>query len=208
MKHFNYDAEKFPFRNIIQDVLQEENLEKIHNKKNYELFVRGTDQSTDWHKMYYSQLEKFLPTYDEFIHEVIKPIFGEEIVYQKIPTFRTHLVNNLSVFEFHKDKAYKHNTEEVNFYLPFTDAYSANTIWAETEEDKGDFTPIDALYGQVVMWDGCNLTHGNKPNNTLNTRISCDFRVIPMSKWREEENEGTIYTKMKFTIGDYYKVTK
>jgi len=208
MTHFDYNTEKFPFRNIIQDIFQEENLEKIHNKKNYELFVRGTDQSTDWHKMYYNQLDKFLPTYVEFIQDVIKPIFGEDIVYQKIPTFRVQLVNNLGVFEFHKDKTYKHNTEEINFFLPFTDAYMSNTIWIETEEDKGDFTPMNTLYGQVVLWNGCNLTHGNKKNNTLNTRVSCDFRVVPISKWKEEKNEGTIYTKMKFTIGDYYDVTK
>jgi ectoine hydroxylase-related dioxygenase (phytanoyl-CoA dioxygenase family) len=208
MKYVNYNTEKFPFRKIVQEILKQENLEKIHEVQNYELFVRGTDQSTEWHKLYYSELDKFLPTYVEFIHEVIKPIFGEDIVYQKIPTFRTQLVNNLGVFEFHKDKTYKHNTEEINFFLPFTDAYMSNTIWVESEEDKGDYSPMNALYGQVVMWDGCNLRHGNKQNNTLNTRVSCDFRVIPLSKYTEEENEGTIYTKMKFIIGDYYEVTK
>ena len=128
MKYVNYDTEKFPFRKIVQEILNQENLEKIHEVQNYELFVRGTDQSTDWHKMYYSQLERFLPTYVEFVHEVIKPLFGEDIVYQKIPTFRTQLVNNLGVFEFHKDKTYKHNIEELNFFLPFTDAYLSNTI--------------------------------------------------------------------------------
>lgn len=208
MKYVNYSTENFPFRKIIQEMLNQENLEKIHEVQNYELFVRGTDQSTDWHKMYYSQLEKFLPTYVEFIHEVIKPVFGEDIVYQKIPTFRTQLVNNLGVFEFHKDKTYNHNIEELNLFLPFTDVYLSNTIWVESEEDKGDFSPMNTLYGQVVMWNGCNLTHGNKLNDTLNTRVSCDFRVIPLSKYKEEVNEGTIYTKMKFIIGDYYDVTK
>jgi len=208
MKFVDYNTDKFTFRKIIQEVLNQENLEKIHEVKNYELFVKGTDQSTEWHKMYYSQLDKFLPTYTEFVYDVIKPLFGEDIVYQKIPTFRTQLVNNLGVFEYHKDKTYKHNIEELNFFLPFTDAYSSNTIWVESEEDKGDYSPMNTLYGQVVMWNGCNLTHGNKPNNTLNTRVSCDFRVIPISKYKEEVNEGTIYTKMKFTIGDYYEVTK
>lgn len=208
MKYINYDINNFPFRKIIQEILNQENLEKLHEVKNYDLFVRGTDQSTEWHKLFYSKLDNFLPTYVEFIHDVIKPIFGEDIVYQKIPTFRTQLVKNLGVFEFHKDKTYKHNVEEVNFFLPFTDAYMTNTIWVESEEDKGDYSPMNTLYGQVVMWNGCNLTHGNKQNDTLNTRVSCDFRVIPISKYSEEINEGTIYTKMKFIIGDYYEVTK
>jgi ectoine hydroxylase-related dioxygenase (phytanoyl-CoA dioxygenase family) len=208
MKFINYDIKKFPFRKIIEGILNEKNLEKIHEIKNYDLFIRGTDQSTEWHKIFYSQLDKFIPTYNNFIYEVIKPLFNENIVYQKIPTFRTQLVNNLGVFEFHKDRDYNHNIEEINFFLPFTDSYLSNTIWIESEEDKGDYLPMNTLYGQTVMFNGCNLTHGNKQNNTLNTRVSCDFRVIPLSKYKEEINDGTINTKMKFTIGDYYEVTK
>jgi ectoine hydroxylase-related dioxygenase (phytanoyl-CoA dioxygenase family) len=111
------------------------------------------------------------------------------------------------VFEFHKDKQYQHNQEEVNFFLPFTDAYDTNTIWVESEEDKGDYSPINANYGQVVMWNGCHLSHGNKLNTTSNTRVSCDFRVIPLSKYDEDPNASAIYSKMKFIIGDYYKAT-
>lgn len=207
MKYIQYDIEKYPFRKIIQGIFNEENLEKIHLKKDYELFVKGTDQSTEWHSLYYQNIDKILPLYESFIYEIIKPTFNENIVYQKIPTFRTQLVNNLGVFEFHKDRTYKHNKEEINFFLPFTDAYETNTIWVESEEDKGDYSPMNTLYGEVVMWNGCNLTHGNKKNTTLNTRLSCDFRVIPLSKYVEDKDSDTIYTKMKFVIGDYYKVT-
>lgn len=207
MKIISYDVQAFPFRSIIEGILETPYLEKLHLTKSYELFVKGTDQSTDWHKAYYSNLDKFLPTYEQFIRDVVRPQFGEEVVYQRIPTFRTQLVGNLGVFEYHKDKQYNHNLEEVNFFLPFTDAYDANTVWVESEEDKGDFAPINVNYGNVVMWDGCNLTHGNKPNTTSNTRVSCDFRVIPLSKFKEEDNSGTIYTSMKFKIGDYYNVT-
>jgi len=208
VKNINFDVNKYPFRKIIEDMLKESYLEKIHLKKQYDVFIKGADQSTDWHNLFYANLNKFLPLYEEFIYNVIKPIFGENIVYQKIPTFRTQLVNNFGVFEFHKDKKYKHNIEEINFFLPFTDAYDTNTIWAETEEDLGDYTPIYALYGNVVMWNGCKLTHGNKINTTSNTRVSCDFRVIPLSKYKEDTDSSTIYTKMKFIIGDYYNVTK
>ena len=62
----------------------------------------------------------------DFIQKVIKPRFGEEIVYQKIPTFRVHLPNNVSVGEFHKDK-HRHNKmrkyerlrEKKNSNIPF-----------------------------------------------------------------------------------------
>jgi ectoine hydroxylase-related dioxygenase (phytanoyl-CoA dioxygenase family) len=208
MEFINYDTEKYNFRKIIEDILETDNLEKIHLKQSYELFVKGTDQSTVWHRRYYDNLDKFLPLYNEFINEVVKPTFGEDVVYQKIPTFRTQLVNNLGVFEFHRDRDYSHNEEERNFFLPFTDAYSTNTIWVESEEDKADYSPMNTLYGQVVKWNGNSLMHGNKQNNTQNTRVSVDFRCIPLSKYNEEEGAAAIYSKMKFKIGDYYEVTK
>ena len=208
MEFINYDTEKYNFRKIIEDILETDNLEKIHLDQDYELFVKGTDQSTVWHRRYYDNLDKFLPLYNEFINEVVKPTFGEDVVYQKIPTFRTQLVNNLGVFEFHRDRDYSHNEEERNFFLPFTDAYSTNTIWVESEEDKADYSPMNTLYGQVVKWNGNSLMHGNKQNNTLNTRVSVDFRCIPLSKYSEEEGAAAIYSKMKFKIGDYYEVTK
>lgn len=206
MEFIEYNTEKYPFRSIVEDILQTNNLEKLHSIEDYKLFVKGTDQSTAWHRLYYDNIDKFLPLYNKFILEVVKPIYGEKIVYQKIPTFRTQLVNNLGVFEFHRDRDYSHNQEERNFFLPFTDAYLTNTIWVESEEDKGDYAPMNTLYGQLVKWNGNSLMHGNKQNTTLNTRVSVDFRCIPLSKYKEEEGAAAIYSKMKFKIGDYYEV--
>ena len=208
MEYISYNTKNYPFREIVSQMLGDVTLEHLHKKENYEVFQKGTDQSTRWHKLYYENLDKFLPTYEQFIYNIIQPLFGEPIVYQKIPTFRTQLVNNVGVFEFHKDKSYQHNQEEINFYLPFTDAYLTNTIWVESKEDKGDYAPMNTLYGETVMWNGCHLTHGNKLNSTLNARVSVDFRVIPISKYKEDKNASAIYSKMKFTIDDYYKVTQ
>lgn len=207
MQYIKYNTDHYPFKKIVKGLLETNSLEQIHNEQDYKLFIKGTDQSTIWHRRYYDNLDKFLPLYDKFINKVIKPIFGEEIVYQKIPTFRTQLVNNLGVFEFHRDRDYSHNEEVWNFFLPFTDAYATNTIWVESEEDKADYTPMTTLYGQVVKWNGCKLMHGNKQNNTQNTRVSVDFRCIPLSKYKEEEGAVSIYSKMKFKVGDYYKIT-
>ena len=62
-------------------------------------------------------------------------------------------------------------------------------------------------YGEIVQWDGSNLTHGNKKNLTNTTRISTDFRVIPMSTYKPSTN-GSINTKTQFSIGGYYKECK
>ena len=154
--------------------------------------------------------ESFDDVYVKFLTDVIKPRYGEEIVYQKIPTFRVHLPGNVSVGEFHKDKYYRdvkwaEKVKETNYYLPLTTAYGTNTIWAESEEDLGDYKPFDSKYGECIEWNASNLSHGNKDNITSNTRVSFDFRVIPKSRY-VESNHLTINTKIPFGIGGYYEV--
>ena len=144
------------------------------------------------------------------MEDVIKPRFGEKIVYQKIPTFRVHLPGNIAVGEFHKDKYYRNvewanKVKEINYFVPLTKAYDTNTIWVESEEDRGDFTPMECEYGGCIEWDASNLNHGNKDNSTNDTRVSFDFRVIPLSRYIDS-NHVTINTKIPFGIGGYYEV--
>ena len=91
--------------------------------------------------------------------------------------------------------------------MPLTNAFDTNTIWVESEEDKGDFAPMNCNYGEIIQWDGSNLSHGNKLNKTGKCRISVDFRVIKKSEYIES-NQSSINTSIKFAIGGYYKVTK
>ena len=93
----------------------------------------------------------------------------------------------------------------MNYYVPLTKAYGTNTVWAETEEDFGDFKDICSSYGECVEWEASKLTHGNKDNLTSITRVSFDFRVIPESRYIES-NHLTINTKIPFGIGGYYEV--
>ena len=165
-----------------------------------------------WHKLFYEKIrvdETFNNIYLKFLTDVIKPRFGENIIYQKIPTFRVHLPGNVSVGEFHKDKHYRNiewaeQVKELNYFVPLTDAYGTNTIWAETEEDKGDYQSFDSKYGECIEWNASNLTHGNKDNKTSKTRVSFDFRIIPKSRY-VDSTHLSINTKIPFGIGGYYE---
>ena len=213
MKRFDYDISKYNFRKHIASWFGDVDLSKLHSIKQYEHFERENDQSTIWHKKFYEMIrsdKSFDDVYVKFLTDVIKPRYGEEIVYQKIPTFRVHLPGNIAVGEYHKDKYYRNvewaeKVRETNYYLPLTKAYGTNTIWAETEEDKGDFKPFDSDYGECIEWNASNLTHGNKDNITNSTRVSFDFRVIPKSRYIDS-NHLTINTKIPFGIGGYYEV--
>ena len=75
------------------------------------------------------------------------------------------------------------------------------------EEGKEDFTAMNANYGEYYIWNGANLLHGNKTNLTDKTRISVDFRFMPLSKY-EENDKVSITNKTKMTIGEYYSIMK
>ena len=213
MKKLSYNIDYYPFREIVCNWLETDDLSKLHKIKQYEHFVRENDQSTMWHKTFYEKIRSgisFDKIYMKFLRDIVKPRFGEEIVYQKIPTFRVHLPENVSVGEFHKDKHYRNvewaeKVKETNYYVPLTRAYGTNTIWAETEEDRGDYISFDSNYGDCIEWDASNLKHGNKDNITSNTRVSFDFRVIPKSRYIDS-NHLTINTKIQFGICGYYEV--
>ena len=212
MNKILYNIEKHSFKDIVSNWLDTKDLHKLHDIRQYEHFDREHDQSTKWHKMFYKKVrvdKTFDETYMNFLREYIKPRFWEKIVYQKIPTLRVHLPGNVSVGEFHKDRHYRDESwaekvKELNYFVPLTKAHDTNTIWAESEEDKGDFKPINSDYGECVEWEASKLTHGNK-DNISDTRVSFDFRVIPESRYIES-NHLTINTKIPFGIGGYYEV--
>jgi ectoine hydroxylase-related dioxygenase (phytanoyl-CoA dioxygenase family) len=210
MKKVTYSIEKYPFKEKLQGVFKVEELSAINDS--IEVFKRENDQSTEYHKKYYewARTEEFAVLYEAFVVNVVKPLYNESIVYQAIPTFRVAYPNNIAVGEWHKDKWYRdqewaEDVREDNFYLPFTDAFDTNTIWVESEENKGDYAPINCSYGELVQWDGSNLTHGNKVNETGKARVSIDFRVMRYSNYKPSEH-GSINTKTKFQIGGYYKL--
>lgn len=207
----NYDTQKYPFREIVSKMLEvweggTNPLEDLHTLEHYELLVREKDQSTIWHKRYYEKYKThFLPTYLELIKE-LKERFGyDKIIYQSIPTFRVQLANgNVAVGEWHKDSKYNHNINEITFWIPFVNTNESNTIWMESKEDKGDYRPYDVKYGEILVFNGANLYHGNKPNESNQTRVSVDFRLVDPNKFIPNK-AGSINMKTKFDIGEYFE---
>jgi ectoine hydroxylase-related dioxygenase (phytanoyl-CoA dioxygenase family) len=217
MKKFIYNTNDYDFNVIISKILNCNNLSKIHGEKDFNSLIKESINNThkfqqsEYHQKYYNNFDLIKPLYEKFLKEIIKPLYlGENIVYQKIPTFRIHFPNGMSVGMFHKDKdlrdyRWHELIKEDNYYLPFTDSYGSNTIWYETEEDKKDYTPMECKYGEIVKWDGTNLSHGNKINETEHTRVSIDFRVTSESLFKNNNNKSK-NEKTSFVIGGYYQI--
>ena len=202
MTKHTYNPALYRFRAIITNVLNSQ-LELL--KTDSDVFSRDRDQSSAHLKRIYSNLDEFMVSYRLFLANEIKPRFGENIVYQRVPTFRIHYPGNVAVGEFHRDSDYGHNSCELNFFVPLTDATDTATIWCETQPNKGDYVPLNCKYGDIIMFDGNHLRHGNRPNMEGSSRVSFDFRVIPYSMY-EPEGGKSINTGKAFEIGDYYEV--
>lgn len=210
MKKYSYDTNKYPFSSEVEKLYGVRDLELIHKQwigaRKYDLLDDvATDQNTDYHKTFYDEANSdFYKVYESFLSEVIFPLFDEPVLYQKVPTFRVHQPQNIAVAAFHSDKEYSHVSDEVNIFLPLTEAKGNTTIWAESEVGRSDYKPMEAEYGEFWLWDGANLTHGNKVNDSDVCRVSIDFRLLPKSKYSNTKQTSTS-KNMEMSIGNYWK---
>jgi len=218
MAKLNYNTLKYRFRELVCEAFEVDNLENLHESK-IQLMEEGlnklnihNENSTKFHKEFYKKLNDnwvdFYTAYESFIHNEIVPLLDEKFHYQYLPTFRVQLpFDNQAVHTWHydSDQLHKHPEGEINFWMPLTSAYDTNTMWAESEPRKLDFKPIEGGYGDYWMLNLNKCLHGNKPNKTSITRVSLDFRIIPLSKYDPSFSGETESEAKKFILGSYYK---
>ena len=99
---------------------------------------------------------------------MFKRDLGEDkIIYQKSPTFRISLPNNVAVGQKHCDADYNHPEGEINFWVPLTETFDSNGFYLESEPDKGDFHPFPRTLkpGDVLRFWGNKCKHYNEINN-------------------------------------------
>lgn len=200
LNKLTYSTDDYDFRSIICDYL---NLSQLDNIFVDQKITKENNQSTEYHKRFYNSLDNdntLKSLYDDFISNVIKNLFDEEIIYQVTPTFRLQAIDNVSVFAFHKDTEYGHSDKTINFFLPITKCYDTNALWVES---GSSFEPMECDYGDLITFDAVNLLHGNKVNKTGKSRISLDFRVMKMVDYCETSKQ-TLSKNRRLILGDYY----
>lgn len=215
---YSYSIHAYPFKELIQDLYNVKQLQKIHihlkdmlpsNELNF-----TNEASTLFHKKFYSKLnsdwKEFINIYKKFILEEVSKIVTKPFLYQYLPSYRVHLPNYQAIHKWHfdSDKDHKHPEGEINFCVPITQMKGSNSIWIESSPGKKDFKPMSLEYGNYMCFDGNKCTHGNKKNETDNTRISFDFRILPFSKYNKNSSNNSVSTKKRFVIGEYYNLAE
>lgn len=211
MIYHTYDTSSFI--ESVEQLLHIDELSELHKQPHPEynkLFEVGSDSSTIFHKAFYDRYREgwiLEYHYKRLIINLISKLFEEPFLYQKFPTFRVHLPGNIAVGDFHTDAEFNHPEGEINFVIPLTNSSDTASVWVESKPGKKDFKAMKLKVGQIVEFDGNHLRHGNKVNETGRTRVSMDFRILPISKYKESEN-GSMTLNTKFKEGEYYQLYK
>jgi hypothetical protein len=199
-----YPLASFDFISAVSRALGQPDLTALSDP-DLPLRTRENDQRTAWHHAFYDDFHD----HDEFygrstlrllyralIGGPIRDLIGEPFYYQAVPTFRVHLPGNLAVGEFHRDADYGHPASERSFWLPLTPAYDTNSLWIGN-------TAVRAEPGDIIMFDAVGELHGNKVNTTGKSRVSFDFRCVPVSSYQPSQAR-TVNTRVAFAPGAYY----
>ena len=214
MKILEYDIAKYNFSELVGSLFDVD-LSELDSEEQKKSLLLGKDTHTSFHKVFYQRVDaeggwpEFENLYKSFVREVIFPLFEDDtLIHQKLPGIRFNRPGAKAVYRWHcdGDKHHKHPPGEINIFVPLTDSYDSNTIWAESLPGLGDFSPVNLKYGQFVMAYFNQCRHGNVTNKTGKTRVSFDFRVIPGFAYDESCNLVTCTTKQPFKIGGYYDI--
>ena len=217
-KHVNilqYNNNKYDIRPFARECFNIENLCEVHiTNPKYDKFVEfKKDVETWYHKTFYNYLDSdkgkhMQLLYDKLIVDVILPYLGiNEALVQKFPSFRVQLPNNVAVAKIHTDNSLGHPIGEINFTYTFTEMRDTTSILIEKMPTMNEFMKIEADENNIVSFNANLCKHYNEVNKTGKTRMSMDFRVLPLNY--KTGYDGVSHTSnKKFTNGEYYNFVK
>jgi len=215
MKIKNYNVKEYPFIEVVRSFFEVDDLSNIHvlndDLCHSEPLTQDNEAETIFHKKFYNKLksgwEQIEQVYEDFISKEISSLFDESFLYQKFPSFRVHVPNQRAVSNWHydSDDDHKHPMWEINFQIALTEMFDTNCMWIESVPGLKDFSPAELKCGEYLIFNGNMCRHGNKKNVTGVSRVSLDFRVLPLSR-HDPLSTGESYYGRKFIDGGYYKL--
>jgi len=188
-----------------------------HSIPEQSLLTAGTDQATAFHKSIYSEFDKSInsPIVACYYHlciewiDLLNTIDQFDWAVQRYPSVRIHLPHNLSVFEFHRDNDYNHPLGEINHFLSLTGSSKTASLFVEQTLGWEDYAPLELSSGESAILNTSIFKHGDYINEEGYTRVSLDFRAIPVHVLQSHATPKTTISKAKrLDISDYYILDK
>lgn len=192
-------------------------IEELHTVIKCETFNRSTDQASSLHKVIYSEFDKSVNKSEilrkyyllcaEWLNDLTTMYSCTDWAIQRYPSVRAQFPENISVFEFHRDSDYCHPLGEINHFLAITEAKETATLYVEHTLGWSDFRPLNLDSGESAILNTSVFKHGDYTNKEGYTRLSIDFRAIPVHVL---ESGGfaspriSLTKKKLFDTSDYY----
>lgn len=218
-----YDATAYDFQDVVRRIFGVEDLQQTHLLRPpvSEQITFDEDTKTWFHKAYYGSpvYPELIALYDRFVTDIILPLHEDSsFAVQVDPSFRIHLPNNTAlgartddvgeVIGLHCDADYNHQPGEVNYILPLTPMFGTNSVYVESAPGEGDYHSVEAPVGSVFCFYGNRCRHYNRRNDTGVSRLSIDFRIIPMKDYKTDWESVSVHGKRPLTLGGYFKEVK
>ena len=210
----DYDLAKYKFAGLIEDLYGVRDLTTLHlldpNLSNSSSLIQSEEADTIFHKKFYKKLnegwQEIIDQYHEFIQNEVSPWFEDDFLFQAFPSFRVQVPNQTAVskWPFDSDPDHGHPDWEINFQVAITNMVDTSATWLESVPGLSDFKPLNLNAGQYAIFNGNKCRHGNKANKTGLTRVSFDFRVLPINRYDENTDKKSYYGR-KFVDGGYYR---
>ena len=214
-KRIQYDIDKYRFAELVSKAFEVDDLSLLHiNRKDLlppQKLDFSNESKTKFHELFYKKLNSpwtsLIESYEDFIKNEISLYFKEGFIYQTFPTFRVHIPNYKAIHQWHydSDPIHKHPPWEINVQVPLTKIINTQATWIESVPGLEDFLPMEMDYGEYVFFDGNRCKHGNRVNKEGHTRVSFDFRVMPLSKYTGQ-SKSSVTSQKRFIVGEYYKI--
>jgi sporadic carbohydrate cluster protein (TIGR04323 family) len=141
---------------------------------------------------------EFTQPYDNLCGQIIEKIFAGKAAYQRVPSVRIQIPGRTSV-NYHTDEWYGHGHDVQNFWLPLTSVAGTNSLYVSNEQASVNITgiirgqknsikemnelarracqPLSMKFGEVYYFNS-HVIHGTEKNDTDQTRVSFDFRML------------------------------
>lgn len=155
--------------------------------------------------------------YLDYIDKVVKPQYGgEKILVQKTPNLRFNCPGSSAIgvkaddpqgvigLHCDSDPPQFHSCAETNYIVALTDMAGSSSLYIEKSSETAHL-PFDEAAcentvcprSHFIAFAGSILRHYNKENTTGKTRVSLDFRCMPLSAYDPES---------KYKMGKYYMI--
>ena len=189
----SYPLDRIDFRPWACAVLGVEHLERLHELPDPKPFADYVERLSHYSGLLRESFHAVEHLYLALV-DIVAEEFGGLSLRQRPPSIRCHLAGANTASSMHRDGDPKYGISPgiLNCWVPLTEVSATNSLYVESSPGAGDHRPVSLRPGQMMVFDAYHLEHGSLANESGRTRVSFDFRFVPVRSPSREEPPGRL----------------